>query len=350
MKTINKYIYPIIFSVFFISCSDNSVFDIKLGETKLHSISHNTTFPTDTLKIFGNNIPRASAKNFLVFNDSIIIPSTSCLKWNYSTIELIIPDSIKSGKLYAVFGKDTSEAFYITVLPYPPFNTISIPNGNFIMGSQIGLDDELPIRNVELSNSLIVFETEVSQRLYQFITEENPSAVKRGNLPVNNLSWKDAVIFCNLLSEIDELKPAYLIENDKVIWDTLSNGWRLPTEAEWEYIARAGEYNDFVGYPLADFAWFNTNSGGTPHSIGIKKANKFGLKDVLGNVREWCWDYYDKDYYSRNENYNPTGPENGTSRVSRGGSATEGTAYLRLSSRRAMNESSHIGIRPVRNK
>jgi len=285
MKTIIYITFFSVALVLFAACSDNSIFDVNNGETKIIFIANPTTFPTDTLKLFGNNIPRVSPRNYLVFNDSIVIPSASCLKWNYSTIEFIMPDTIKSGKVYAIFGKDTSEAFFITVLPYPPFHFVTIEKGNFIMGSKIGLNDELPIRNVVLSNNLYVFETEVSQRLYEFLTSNNPSTIKRGNLPVYNITWDDAILFCNLLSYKDDLQPAYKIESNVITWDSSSNGWRLPTESEWEYFARAGEGGDFLGNSLFDYAWFNSNSGGNPHSIGLKKSNNFGLKYVLGNVR-----------------------------------------------------------------
>ena len=146
----------------------------------------------------------------------------------------------------------------------------------------------------------------------------------RGNRPVINVSWLDAVAYCNWLSEQHHLTKVYTINGDQVTADWKADGYRLPTEAEWEYAARGG--NKSKGYKYAgsndldEVAWYSGNSGRTTHPVGQKKPNELGLYDMSGNVWEWCQDWYDNDYYKNSPKENPKGPASGTYRVLRGGS------------------------------
>lgn len=129
--------------------------------------------------------------------------------------------------------------------------------------------------------------------------------------PVVNISWNDAISFCNLLSQKAGLKECYSISNDggNMICDCESNGYRLPSEAEWQYACKAGT----TGYRYGELdmiAWYNENSGGKVHEVGRKEPNAWGLYDMLGNVWEWCWDLYDEEVY-------------GSYRIFRGGSWAE---------------------------
>lgn len=346
----NKYINIMLFALLALSaCTDDSIFQVPTGDAIITEFDGELTFPTDTIRLYGKFIPLASPRNFLVFNDSILIPSSDCLKWTATTIEFIIPDSLLSGKVYCIFDKDSSQKFDITILKYMPFKTVTVAGGKFLMGSDLGLFDESPVREVTISKPLIVAETELSQRLFEYIMKYNPSDHKDNSLPIYNVEWIDAIRFCNLLSEKDNLEPAYTIIGAEVTWDSSANGWRLPTEAEWEYAARGTSTGDYVGSVLGNYAWYLENSGSNPHNIGTLQANSNGLFDVLGNVREWCWDYYSAYYYSSGENVNPAGPASGERRISRGGSITEGKSYLRLSARKLQSENTPTGMRLVRN-
>lgn len=138
----------------------------------------------------------------------------------------------------------------------------------------------------------------VTQGLYYEITKESPGAFKGDDHPVETVSWKDAIIFCNLLSVQAGLKPFYTLlnESEEITFDGSSNGFRLPTEAEWEYACKAGTTG--VRYDELDLiAWYKDNSEGTTHPVGLKLPNAWGLYDMLGNVWEWSSDIYDETVY-----------------------------------------------------
>ncbi|HOK13785.1 MAG TPA: formylglycine-generating enzyme family protein [Candidatus Kapabacteria bacterium] len=339
-----KFILYILIFLFLFSCDSSNDFTVSSGSPKVTGISKNITFPTDTLVIYGRNFPFNYDSAAVIFNDSIVIWKKNCLFWRANSIGIIIDEKIPSGHFIINFGKDTSEKFNITVLAYPPFETTIVNPGAFKMGSTTGFEDELPVRNVYITKKLEVSKTEVTQRLYEFIAKSNPSTIKDFSLPVYNVSWLDGVIFCNKLSEKDGLTPAYSINDTIVVFDTTANGWRLPTEAEWEYLARAGSAIDSPTN-IHSFAWFVENSGGIPKIGANKLPNAFGLYDMLGNVSEWCWDLYAE--YNLSDTINPI-QNQGSHRIHRGGCFLDPRSFIRFSSRRSQNNI--VGIRLVRNK
>ncbi|BFV60867.1 SUMF1/EgtB/PvdO family nonheme iron enzyme [Kitasatospora sp. CMC57] len=147
----------------------------------------------------------------------------------------------------------------------------------------------------------------VTQEQYAQVTGLRPSTAQGDRLPVEGVSWLDAVRFCNAWSTQQGLTPAYRLPGDaeSVEWDTTADGYRLPTEAEWEHACRAGTTAARYG-PLDEIAWHRGNSAERIHSVGGRQPNSWGLYDMLGNVWEWCWDVYDAEVY-------------GTYRVLRGG-------------------------------
>ena len=138
----------------------------------------------------------------------------------------------------------------------------------------------------------------VTQDFYFEITQEEPCTFKGNSLPVETVSWKEAVVFCNKLSIKTGMNPCYIIPGDseEIKFDISANGFRLPTEAEWEYACKAGSSGIRYG-ELDKIAWYKNNSAKSTQIVGQKEPNAWGLYDMLGNVWEWCTDIYDENVY-----------------------------------------------------
>ena len=180
-------------------------------------------------------------------------------------------------------------------------NMVYVSGGTFIMGGDES-SDQTPTHSVTLS-SYYICKYEVTQALWRAVMGSNPSKFKGDNLPVEQVSWNDCQTFINRLN-------SYTGRN-----------FRLPTEAEWEFAARGGNYSRHYKYSgsnyISDVAWYCDNSGNRTHPVGTKQANELGLYDMSGNVWEWCSDWYGS--YSSYSQSNPTGATSGFGRVERGG-------------------------------
>jgi formylglycine-generating enzyme required for sulfatase activity len=196
-----------------------------------------------------------------------------------------------------------------------------IPAGEFIMGDERGDADEKPAHKVKVS-AFYLDTREVTQKAYQSLMEKNPSKFKGPDKPVDQVDWYHAILYCNLRSLKEGLKPCY--DAKTLACDFTATGYRLPTEAEWEYACRAGTLTkySFGDEPakLKASAWFKANAGQATHPVGQKAPNPWGLHDVHGNVAEWCHDVYGESYYQKTEAKDPRGPASGERRVLRGGS------------------------------
>ncbi len=250
------------------------------------------------------------------------------------------------------------------------FDMVEVPGGKFEMGDTagVGRSDERPIQKVELS-SFLICRTPVTQKLWNLVMNENPSNYQGFELPVERISWYDAIEFCNKLSIMADFTPYYIIDEEKTDADNLNkndgkkwlihcnrdaDGYRLLTEAEWEFAARGGNNSNFYNYAGAEqvnsVAWIKDNSAFKTHPVGQKKPNEIGLYDMSGNIWEWCWDWYDN--YIEAELINPCGPKQGLYKIIRGGSWADNKNYQRVASRGKENPSgkySSIGLRIARN-
>ena len=180
-------------------------------------------------------------------------------------------------------------------------NMVYVSGGTFIMGGDES-SDQTPTHSVTLS-SYYICKYEVTQALWRAVMGSNPSKFKGDNLPVEQVSWNDCQTFINRLNNYT------------------GRNFRLPTEAEWEFAARGGNYSRHYKYSgsnyISDVAWYCDNSGNRTHPVGTKQANELGLYDMSGNVWEWCSDWYGS--YSSYSQSNPTGATSGFGRVERGG-------------------------------
>ncbi len=247
---------------------------------------------------------------------------------------------------------------------------LSLPGADFYMGDSTGNPDEQKVHKVRIKAfQMSKFEIKVSEFQYfihdtKTLTDaetqdgsyawdtigwnKNPDANwrcdERGKLlpdscwqrPVAHVTWVDAARYCNWLSKQFALDTVYVFLRDTVLFNPKARGYRLPTEAEWEYAAKGKDSR----YPFAgsknirEVAWFSQNSGRKLHPVGLKKPNVAGLHDLSGNVWEWCHDWYSATYYSEKQVWaDPHGPDKGTQRVLRGGAANNNPAHCRASNR-----------------
>ena len=270
-----------------------------------------------------------------------------------------------------------------------------IPAGTFQMGSptnEVGRKSEETQHTVTLTNGFYMGVYQVTQKewkmpmgkdndRYLAVTTGTTDYGRGDNYPMYYVSWYDALVFCNRLSMEEKLTPAYSISNstDPEVWGAVptttsnatwnavivvegSTGYRLPTEAQWEYACRASTataFNDGLDDYSVDITavellgWFSTNSFSKTHELGLKQVNDWGLYDMHGNVYEWCWDWYNIGYYSSSPSpdSDPTGPVTGSYRVQRGGSSWD-NVHLARSANRGYNSPylrySDVGFRLVR--
>jgi formylglycine-generating enzyme required for sulfatase activity len=226
----------------------------------------------------------------------------------------------------------------------PPITTksgiemVRIPAGTFQMGSRHGKDDATAVHTITL-DAFLMDKYEVSQAAYESLGLPNHSHFKGPTLPMEMVTWVQAANYCNARSKAEGLQPCYNEDTAECNFD--ADGYRLPTEAEWEYACRAGMDSDYsFGNDtrwLGEFSWFADNADKKTHPVGQKRPNPWGLYDMHGNVAEWCNDNYAKDYYASSPDKNPRGPVEGKQNVLRGGSWKSSAEALKSGYRLAEN-------------
>ena len=316
----------------------------------------------------GVNVSKGTLSGYNPYTLPISINSISggTLNVDVSKSGYIINGSPKTVDIYYYYHKQV-------------FEMVQIPGGSFEMGDVKGegYSYEKPVHTVTLS-SFYMGKYEVTQEQWTVVMGSNPSYFKQdlpasgevqNRRPVEQVSWYNTLVFCNKLSMLEGLSPAYRISGstDPAVWGTVpnpywdaveivagSNGYRLPTEAQWEYAAKGGNgspgnYTYSGSNDVDSVGWYESNSGSKTHEVGKKAPNSLGLYDMSGNVCEWCWDWYGN--YSFSWQNDPVGPVSGTSRVYRGGYWRSAATDLRSAGRDnygPYGRSYAIGLRIVR--
>ena len=242
---------------------------------------------------------------------------------------------------------------------------VQVDSGDFKMGIEGYFSNEMPVHTVSINSSFYISAYEITFDLYDLYVREIKKSLPddngwgRGKRPVINISWMNMTAFCNWLSEKAGLEPCHT----RISCDFSKNGFRLPTEAEWEFAARGGTKSQgflFSGSNDSnEVAWTSENTDKSME-VGLKKPNELGIYDMSGNVWEFCYDWYKPDYYTSSPITAPIGPDKkeidstyGGEKVRRGGSVTYDPEYARVSFRSAENTSYKdfgIGFRVVRNR
>ncbi|MEX0662368.1 MAG: formylglycine-generating enzyme family protein [Balneolaceae bacterium] len=213
---------------------------------------------------------------------------------------------------------------------------VEIPRGNIELR-----DDRIKEKWSVKIEPFLLHKYPVTQALYFEITNENPSTFKGNALPVETVTFKEAVIFCNILSTQNGLSPCYVVqESEEITFVKTADGFRLPTEAEWEYACKAGTTEIRYG-ELEMIAWYKANSENKTHKVGKKQPNAWGIFDMLGNVWEWCSDLYDTEVY-------------GSYRIFRGGGFNDVERSVMATTRRRSHplkfKIDDLGFRIAKNK
>jgi len=295
------------------------------------------------------------SKIYYTTDDSV--PTASSTAY---TVAISVTEAVTIKAIAVKDGMNDSavaSASYTIKVPATAADFVLIPSGTFQMGSNQGYDANKPVHTVTISKAFYMCDHEVTQAEYEAVMGEgsNPSYFKTGaaegevqeNRPVEQVSWYMAIVYCNKRSIKEGLTPCYTIsgKTDPAEWGTIptssdetwnavecnwtANGYRLPTEAEWEYAARAGDNTvDALTWSgtnaeatLGDYAWYSSNAGSKTHEVKKKSENAKKLYDMSGNVWEWCWDWWPaSDKYSADAATDPRGDTLGSYRVSRGGS------------------------------
>jgi len=346
-------ITAILFS--FIACEDDDsdpVIDISLNKNTLNLLIGDVDRGTPDKPLD----PGTETLIAIVINEGSLDVIWSSSKPSVAKVENGKVTAVKSGTTVVTATMEDGGKMAACVVTVQEIVTnskgikmISIPTGIFIMG-QTGIAE--PIHLVALTEFYIGM-YEVTQDQYQAVmgVGNNPSNFKSavtgesgtpGRLPVEQVSWYDALVFCNKLSDLEGLTPAYSIQGstNPTVWGITptrsdkdwnaviivagSTGYRLPTESQWEYACRAETTTTYnTGNILDDnTGWYTSNSGLKTHEIGKKSANTWGLYDMHGNVLEWCWDWY--SIYQTN----PMSESSGLTRVGRGGSWNDTPEFL----------------------
>jgi formylglycine-generating enzyme required for sulfatase activity len=321
-------------------------------------LSQDIAQPRQTISIYGKNF-RDTPKGYVEFNG---LRTDDISFWGDGRVSVKVPDNAISGKVVVFLssGEGTNGVYFKVQTTNQLVEMVRVVPDTFTMGSDSPVltndFDCNPAHLVKITKPFWIGKYEVTQKQFKIIRSGwNPSRDTGDSKPVQNISWLEAVNTCNELSKMENYDTCYTINGNNVTCDFSKNGYRLPTEAEWEFACRAGTTGLYAGL-LDTLGWDNDNAGNKIHDVGTLKGNAWGIYDMHGNVWEWCWDYFDASYYSGrpNPDIDPIGPSTSDTqeRVYRGGSYIDGSIYSASAARQSSSITSanfDLGFRVVRN-
>lgn len=338
----------IFISLLLAACTEeNSLVDNETA--KITGLSRANTFLFDTVSVNGIALGNPTESTKVLINDSEA--SIDIISVNPTEVIFVPKQSFTNANISLVVNGVKTNAIPINIALTPKYDTVRVNASKFMMGALSGFSDETPIHEVTLTRDLYVFSYEVTKELWSQVMDTLIIPADEFRFPADSITWLQAIEFCNKMSDVYGLDKAYNLVGPNVTFDYNANGWRLPTEAEWEFICAAGTDEDFSGNgDINQMGYFDSNSGLNSHKVGEKLVNQYGLYDVHGNMWEWCWDKYEDNYYNSNPVTDPTGPVTGGRHVMRGGSYQDGFNFARVSNR-SINKIDYksIGLRLVRN-
>jgi formylglycine-generating enzyme required for sulfatase activity len=322
-------------------------------DLKITSLNPSNLYAGEPTTIMGEGFGGTQGTSYVSINGVKVEDAAAYTFWDDEHISLTVPELATSGLLKVVVDGVESKGLQLNIIgKIYAIDMVEIPAGEFMMGKE-GDDWDAYQHKVKITKPFFMAKMEISQKLWGRIkTGSNPSKNKDEAAPVEQVSWLDAVEWCNKASKYDELEECYTINGNTVTCNFEANGYRLPTEAEWEYACRAGTTTDLYG-TLGDIAWYNVDNTLYAKPCGDKTANAWGLYDMVGNVSEWCWDWYDSEYYNNCPESDPKGSATEETKVVRGGainSTAEELGAWKRDSYGMVLQQHVVGFRVVRNK
>ncbi len=349
-----------------------SVLDGSLGWGKTRTLA---TFPQILFCLLSLILPKIFTIQGGEGGASASHPRVEALPKRLIRSYLTLHKKEKGGKMFLRWFWIFISVLFLSVLlisssgEEPP-GMVLVKGGEFRMGAVQKISDEEPVRPTSVRsyyieeepvhpvtlNSFYIGQYEVTQAEWKAVMGNNPSLYKGDNLPVERVTWYDAVEYCNKRSKKEGLTPCYSGKGDDIACDFNADGYRLPTEAEWEYACRGGlksrNYTYSGSNNIEEVAWYGLNSDAKTQPVGQKKPNELGIYDMSGNAWEWCWDWFDVNYYRTSPRDNPRGPATGKTRIYRGGGAGGHYFWMTTTGRYTYPPSYHhwfIGFRLVKN-
>jgi hypothetical protein len=336
---------PYLFLILFLLVSCDETFLLNESkDTIVLSSNQSEVYIGDTLNIYGNDFSQ-NTKMYAAQNKDTSIFEDNLFYVNNSHIKFLNKDLSGLYSLHFKSNSKTSTVLDINFYKHPNISTKFIEPGTFQFGSETGRGDERPEVLFDITKGFEISQFEVSQDTWRKVMNDRIIFKYSITKPADNISWIDAILFCNKLSNQFELDSVYAINGDLVSYDTSANGWRLPTESEWEYAASGGNNEEYYGFSSLQVAWYQINSGFNLQPSGNLLPNSFGIFDMLGNLEEWCWDDYT---HNTSIDLTLTKPINSV-HVSKGGHYKSGKSSIRVSSKSSDQNESYKGLRIVRN-